>query len=130
MLGTLLGATAILLPTAYLGYLYLPRDSADKNENNPGITSGSVLGILLLTVYLVALLSTSGFDFFQMHRRATYVYLLPALAFALIIFPRYATRASQHYLTYVEFGMFSLWRALGYVMLLFAVAFIASQAHG
>ena len=130
MLGTLLGAVVILLPTVYLGHTYLPRNPSEKTEANPGITIGSVIGICLLVAYLTALFSTSGFDFFRFNRRATYVYLLPSLAFALIIFPRYATRGSAHYLAYVEFSMFGLLRTAGYGMLLWAVVAIVSWAHG
>jgi len=130
MLATLLGAVVIILPTVYLGHTYLPRSPSDKSEKNPGITIGSIIGICLLVLYLIALFSSSGFEFFRFNRRATYVYLLPSLAFALIIFPRYATRASEHYLTYVEFSMFGLLRTAGYGMLLLAVVAIASRAHG
>lgn len=129
MLRTLLGTVALVLPTTWLGYTYLPRRLEEKTQHNPGFTTGSWIGLMVLAVYLTAFIYTSGFDFIQW-RRFSNVYFLPTVGFPLIIFPNHATRASRHYSTFIEIGMFGFLRIVGYILVIISAVIVGLRMHG
>jgi hypothetical protein len=119
-----LGLVVLLLPTIYLGLTYLPRGRNSATPLNPGITFGSAIGLVLLGLYVFSILSTSGFEHLPSRRRFQNVYLWPSIAFALVIFPRYAAKFHPNYASIVEFDASGLLRLIGYAFLLYSTIYV------
>jgi hypothetical protein len=117
----ILGLLVLVAPTLFLAKEYLPASGHPKTEYNPGITFGSIIGMFVMAFYIIAIVSTSGFENVRFSNRFLNIYVFPAIELALIIFPRYAAVGHKQYSAMVEFDATWIVRLMGYSSFLFTL---------